>query len=190
MKTVLFVPGFREDIKSRNYNSTLAAIKNKGYKVKFVPINWTRTTIIDWVKELDAEYAKYKPDNTILAGFSYGSMAAFLSATKNNPSELWLFSFSPYFSDDMPDMKKSWLSNIGLRRANAFRKLNFNKLACNIKCKTLIMVGEVEAAKHPLIDKRSKLAHQKIINSRLVVIPDADHDVTGKSYIEAIKAAV
>jgi pimeloyl-ACP methyl ester carboxylesterase len=90
----------------------------------------------------------------------------------------------------MPDMKKSWLSNIGHRRAESFRKLDFNTLTKSIKCKTLIIVGEVEAAKHPLVDKRSKLAHQKIANSNLLVVEGADHDISDKNYIAAIKGAI
>lgn len=190
MKTVLFIPGFREDINSRDYKSALSAIQNKGYKVEFVPINWLRTTIDDWTKQLNEVYAKYNAADTILAGFSYGSLTAFMVAVNNNPSELWLFSFSPYFSDDMPDMKKSWLSYIGHRRADTFRKLDFNILAKKIQCKTLIIVGEIEAKKYPLLDKRSKHARKKIANSRLVVAKGAGHDVSNKNYIAAIISAL
>jgi pimeloyl-ACP methyl ester carboxylesterase len=190
MKTVLFVPGFREDINSRDYKSALSAIKSKGYKVKFVPINWSKTTIDDWTKELNKVYSKYNSAETILAGFSFGSMTAFMASVSKNPSELWLFSFSPYFSDDMPDMKKSWLSYIGHRRTDSFRRLDFNTLAKSIKCKTLILVGEVEARKYPLLDKRSKLAHQKITNSRLVLVNGAGHDISDKNYIASIVEAI
>jgi pimeloyl-ACP methyl ester carboxylesterase len=100
------------------------------------------------------------------------------------------FLFLAIFSDDMPDMKKSWLSNIGHRRADSFRKLDFDSLAKSIKCKTLIIVGAVEAAKYPLINKRSKIAHQKIADSNLVVVDGADHDVSDKNYIAAIKEAI
>jgi pimeloyl-ACP methyl ester carboxylesterase len=190
MKTVLFVPGFREDLKSRDYKSTIKAIENTGYRVRFVPINWKRTLIHDWTEELDRVYKDSDPKETILAGFSYGAMAAFMSATKKNPCELWLFSFSPYFSDDMSRMKKSWLNNIGYRRADSFRMLDFSELAKAIKCKTLIIVGEVEAKKYPLIGNRSKVAHKAIKDSKLVTVPNADHDVTDKDYIQAIKEAI
>ncbi len=187
MKTVLFAPGFRETIDFRDYRSVISAIKNKGYAVKFVQISWARTTISDWVKEFEKEYAKHDPKDTILAGFSYGSLTAFMAATKTNPAELWLFSFSPYFSDDMPHMKKSWLAGIGHRRADAFRALDFDTLAKKIKCPTLIIVGEVEATKYPLVGNRAIVAHEKIANSRLVYAPGADHDVADKSYIETIR---
>jgi pimeloyl-ACP methyl ester carboxylesterase len=190
MKTVLFVPGFRETLTSRDYKSTLTAIKKKGYKVKFVPINWTRTTINDWIVELDKEYARHNPDETILAGFSYGAMAAFMSAAKTNPAQLWLFSFSPYFSDDIHEIKKSWLNNIGHRRADAFRALDFNALAQKVTCPTLLITGEAEASKYPLMGRRSRIAREKIADSRLVWVPECGHDVTDKRYIEAVTKAI
>ncbi len=190
MKTVLFVPGFREDSTSRDYESVFAAIKSNGYKVKFVSINWTRTTIEDWTKQLNEEYSRCNPSETVLAGFSYGSMTAFMAAAGRNPAELWLFSFSPYFSDDMPLMKKSWLANIGHRRTDSFRKLDFTTLAKTVTCKTLIMVGAVEAERYPLIDRRSKLAHKAIAGSRLIIVNNADHDVSDENYIAAIRQSV
>jgi len=190
MKTVLFVPGFREGLTTRAYKETIKAIQSKGYVVKFVPIHWKRTLIQDWVGELDKVYENCDPKNTILAGFSYGAMTAFMSAVQKNPAELWLFSLSPYFSDDMPKMKKSWLSNIGHRRADTFRALDFTELAKSIKCKTLIFVGGVEARKYPLVGNRAEVAHKALQSSKLVVAPSADHDVTDKDYIAAIQQAI
>lgn len=190
MKTVLFVPGFRESIDSRDYKSTLEAIKNKGYAVTFVPIKWARTTIVNWTKELDEEYAKYDPNNTILAGFSYGSLTAFMSAVKRNPAELWLFSLSPYFADDIQHMKKSWLKEIGKHRVESFNKLEFNELAKQIGCKTLIIVGEKEIKKYPLIGNRSSVANRNIKNSHMTIVAGSNHDVTDARYIHAIKQLI
>lgn len=190
MKTVLFVPGFREELTTRNYDVTLKAIEAKGYQVNFVPIKWERTRISDWVGQLDDTYSKYDPKNIILAGFSYGAMTAFVSAVRQNPFELWLFSLSPYFADDMPKIKKSWLSSIGHRRASNFKELDFNTLAKSITCKTLIVVGEVEAKKYPLVGNRANVASKAIPNSELVWVPKAGHDVTDKNYIKAIQEAI
>lgn len=190
MQTVLFVPGFQEDIKSRDYKATIDMITGKGYKAKFVPINWKRTVILDWVKQLDEEYAKYNAENTILAGFSYGSLTAFMSAIKRNPAELWLFSFSPYFSDDIPKIKKSWLREIGEHRTEAFRQLNFNSLSKSIKCETLIFYGEKEADKYPLIGNRAEIAHKSIATSKIIKVPNADHDVTDPNYLAYIRAVI
>ena len=184
------MPGFRESIDSRDYKSILDAIGEGGYLVKFIPIQWTRTTIEDWTKQLDEEYAKHSSDDTILAGFSYGSLTAFMSATKRNPAELWLFSFSPYFADDMRKMKKSWLKEIGQHRAQAFSKLEFAQLAKTITCKTLIVVGEKEIRKYPLIGNRSTVASKEIGNSHMIIVDGSDHDVTDRRYIAAIQQLI
>ena len=192
MKTVLFVPGFREGMKSRDYASTIHAIEAQGYKVKFIPINWLRTTIDDWVQELETAYSKYDPQDTILAGFSYGAMTCFIAATGRNPSELWLFSLSPYFAEDIKskNMKQSWLKNIGHRRVTAFRNLKFKDLAKSIKCKTLLFVGEIEADKWQILKKRTLTAHDLLENSVQMIVPSVGHDVTDPNYIAAIKAAI
>jgi esterase/lipase len=187
MKTVLFVPGFTENLTSRNYKKTIRTIEKSGYKVKFVPIKWLRTTINDWVKELDKEYIKYDPKNIILAGFSFGSITAFMSSTKRNPSELWLFSLSSYFSDDMLKIKKSELKILGKHRVVEFSKLNFNKLSQKINCKTLIFAGEAEVKKYPSLGNRTDIAHNKIKKSKVIIVPKCKHDVTDEKYIVSIQ---
>ena len=192
MKTVLFVPGYQEDLKSRDYASTISAIEERGYKVVFVSINWKRTTIDQWVDEFDAVYSKYDPKQTIIAGFSFGAMTAFVAATKRNPFELWLFSLSPYFLEDInsPDMKKSWLNIIGHRRVSAFSKINFNKLAAKIECRTLLFIGEIEMNKWSGMKKRNTVAHKQLKNNQLTIVQGVGHDVTNDKYIEAINLLI
>ena len=59
MDTVLFVPGYYEGLNDRDYNSVIKKLESKGYKVEFVPINWVRTTIIEWNEQLDDVYKQY-----------------------------------------------------------------------------------------------------------------------------------
>ena len=190
MKTVLFTPGFGDDIRTRDYATLISAIKSKGYEVKFISINWKRTMINDWVKQLELEYRKHEPKNTILAGFSFGSMTSFVAATKRNPAQLWLFSFSPYFAEDLPKIKRWWANIIGKRRIEAFSRVSFKDLANKINCPTIIMVGEIETKQFALLTNRCKTAHKMITNSRLVIVPSARHDVTDKNYIETIKTNI
>lgn len=192
MKTVLFVPGFQENLESRDYNATIAAIQKKGYKVEFVPINWTRTTIEDWIKELDGVYLKYDPAETILAGFSFGAMTTFVVAAHRGPSELWLFSLSSYFAEDLAskNQKKSWVSRLGHRRIDAFKALNFKKLAERIKCRTLIFYGQAELDKWPIMDERATSARKLIKDNRYIPISGVGHDVANKDYISAISKII
>lgn len=184
---MLFVPGFRQDITSLDYRGTIKAIEEKGYEVKFVPIHWSRTVLSDWVKELEAEYAKHDSRDTILAGFSFGSLTAMVAASHRGPAELWLFSFSPYFADDIPKMKKSWLKNQGSRRIAEFNKLNLEDYTNMAVPKILIFLGGAEAEKYPLVNRRSILAKKYFKNSKLIRIEDVGHDVGNPRYIAAIK---
>jgi pimeloyl-ACP methyl ester carboxylesterase len=186
MKTVLFVPGFREDIYSRDYETVLKAIAEKRYLVRFVLINWKRTTIDDWTNELGRIYHHYDPKDVILAGFSYGAMTAFVVASKRAPSALWCFSLSPYFAEDLRSarMKLSWLKVIGLRRTKAFADLQFSNLAQKMRCETLLFVGGDE---QPMVKERAHAAHHQVRDSRLIVIPGVGHDIGDVAYIAGIR---
>ena len=192
MKTVLFIPGFKEDMKSRDYESTIKAIESSGYKVHFVPIEWSRTTVDNWLNELEAEYSKHDPKEIILAGFSFGAVTAFVAAAKQNPSELWLFSLSPYFHEDIHSshMRKSWLKHIGHRRVSAFDKLRFQDLAKTILCKTLVFAGKAELDKWPDMKNRALSAERLIDRSVLLVVDNVGHNVSDKHYVDAIKQAI
>lgn len=74
MKTVLFVPGLRAPQDGKKFSGLIAAIESKGYEVRFVPINWQRTNVYDWVKQLDTVYVHHDPSQTILAGW-FGCLA-------------------------------------------------------------------------------------------------------------------
>lgn len=192
MKTVLFVPGYQENIKSRDYISTIKEIEAADYKVKFVPIQWARTTIDNWVAELETEYSKHDSQNTILAGFSFGAMTAFIAASKRNPSELWLFSLSGYFDEDIAskDMKKSWLSSLGHRRIAAFSKLNYNNLARKISCKVLLFVGQTEMDMWPTMKYRTNESPKYLTNAKLTIVENVGHDVTDPRYIKAVSRLI
>lgn len=187
MKTVLFIPGFQENIYSRDYPKTIKAIEKAGYKVKFVDINWKRTTIKHWVEEFDAVYKNYDPKDTILAGFSYGAMTAFMAATKRSPVELWLFSLSPYFIEDMTQetFKKAWLNYIGHRRTDDFKTLSYVSLIKSISSRVKFFYGDVELKSWSDIGYRNAIA-DKSPNMETILIPGAKHDVASDVYIDAI----
>lgn len=192
MTKVLFAPGFKDHFKSLDYESLFQALKSKGYKPEFIKINWNRTTIDDWANQLNQEYLKHNPKEAILAGFSFGAMTALAVAAQINPKQLWLFSPSPYFSEDLKStfMHQSWLKEIGKHRVEAFQKLNFANLAKQINCPTLIFYGEKELTNWPIIQNRANVAKKLIKNNQFFVVTRADHDVTDKRYIQKIKEVI
>ena len=191
MKTVLFIPGFQEDINSRDYSKTLSVIEKSGYNVKFVPIEWRRTTITDWTVQLNQAYLEHSQEDTILAGFSFGATTAFMSACARPPSQLWLFSLSPYFSEDLanPQFKGAWLRYIGKNREATFRALSFADLTKHITSKTIFFYGSTEIESWPTIDYRQK-AIEGSSNMSVVIVPGGEHDVTGEAYVSAISKAI
>jgi pimeloyl-ACP methyl ester carboxylesterase len=186
MKTVLFVPGFQEGLKDRDYTSVIRAIEQKGYTVRFVPIRWSRTTIASWVAELEEVYNNYKPEDTILAGFSYGSMTALVTASKRIPSELWLFSLSPYFSEDIPFLKPAWLRHIGKQRTERFSQVSFDEIYPKISCSVKLFAGEQEMATWPSVKQRFEKASTTFKQCTAVVVPGAGHNIEHPNYIKAI----
>ena len=101
MKAYL-IPGAGEDLKSRDYGAVLKIYKDLGYQPEFVPIDWKYKTIDDWVEQVRTEISKKDLRNSLLSGFSWGSMIAVAIAADYNPKQLLLFSLSPYFKEDFP----------------------------------------------------------------------------------------
>jgi pimeloyl-ACP methyl ester carboxylesterase len=187
MKTVLFVPGFRDSATADEYDRLRVVIREQGYSVRLVPIRWSRTTIRHWVPELVQVLDEYDPAKTILAGYSYGAMTAFVTAAQRNPHQLWLCSLSPYFAEDLSHLDPAWLKSIGVRRVKSFEQLPFEPLASTITCDTLIMVGQDEAGQSFI---RAQEAARLIPRSRLVVAPNSGHDATTKDYLRALGKAI
>lgn len=188
MTTVLFVPGFPENITSRNYEKVLNAISNKGFQVKFVAIDWTRTTLEDWVNQLEQEYKNYNPADTILAGFSFGAMTCLAVAAHINPKALWLFSLSPYFAEDIPGLKPTYLKDIGKKRVAVFEKTSFDEIVPLIGCPVLLFAGEIEMRKYgSVIGARFDDAKTKFLNVKAIAVPSAGHDVTNENYLNLIE---
>jgi pimeloyl-ACP methyl ester carboxylesterase len=179
MKTVLFIPGFRDNLHDRDYSAVLKIFELKGYRTKFVPITWHRTDLTDWLKEFNKTYKNFDSKDVVIAGFSFGAITAFAAAAERNPAELWLCSTSPYFEGDNPI--QSDLQFIGKKRAEVFDNTDFPKLAKQIKCPTKILYGELEGEG---IKHRAIQADKLIPNSTLIEIQRTRHEIAAKNYLK------
>ena len=178
-------------MKSRDYQAVLDMYKQLGYEPHFVSIDWKYKTIDDWTEEVRSKLSKKDIENSILSGFSWGSMIALTVATEyENPKKLLLFSLSPYFAEDLPYVKEAWLKWAGKRRVAAFKRLSMNKLAAELKCPTTIFIGSKEVSKYSDVRRRTREAHKRIKGSRVIEIEDVAHDVGDPKYVEAIRKAL
>jgi pimeloyl-ACP methyl ester carboxylesterase len=182
------LPGWGDELGSRDYDSILVAYKSFGYEPQFVSIDWKYKTIDDWVAEVKSKLSREDIKNSILSGFSFGATAALsLAGYYQPPAKLLLFSLSCYYKQDQETIPKSWMKSIGKNRAAAFAKINFDDLASRINCPTQIFIGSKE---DPEMLARAIDAQQKIKNSKLIVVEGAKHDVADPRYTRAIKEAL
>ncbi|MDO8591581.1 MAG: alpha/beta hydrolase [bacterium] len=188
MKAFL-IPGNGEDLRSRDYQAVLDMYKQLGYEPKFVSIDWKYKTIDDWVEQAKKKIPASDIKNSLLSGFSFGSMIALAIAAEVNPKRLLLFSLSPYFKEDMP-LPPSYEKWAGKRKIENFKHISFDKLAAQIDCPTMLFVGSKEVSKYADTNHRSSEAKKRIKDSKLVVVKDVGHDAADPKYIEAIKIAL
>lgn len=162
--------------------------KELGYEPHFVSIDWKYKTIDDWVEQVKSKISKQELGDSLLSGFSWGSMIALtLAAEYINPKKLLLFSLSPYFAEDLPHVKEAWLRWAGKRRAAKFKQLSMNKMAPKLKCPTTIFIGSKEVSKYSDMKRRTREAHKRIKDSKVIEIEGVKHDVGDPKYIEAIR---
>jgi pimeloyl-ACP methyl ester carboxylesterase len=185
MKAYL-IPGWGEDLKDRNYQLVLDVYNRAGYQPEFLPINWNRRTIEDWVEEVKIKLSKHDIRDSLLSGFSFGAVTALsVAGTYQSPERLMLFSLSSYYNGDNP--KPSWLKDIGKKRTVSFSAIDFQKLAANIKSPTNIFCGSKEG---PEMLHRAGQANKAIRSSKLFIVDGVSHDVTDPEYIKAIETAL
>lgn len=190
MKAYL-IPGSGEGLKDRDYQAVLNTYKELGYEPKFVPIDWKYKVFDDYIEQVKAKIPKADLEKSLLSGFSWGAMVALITAAQYaNPKKLALYSLSPYFAEDLPKVKKTWLQWAGKRRVENLKEYSMNSLVKQIKCPTVILVGSKEVSKYSDMRKRTKEAHKRIKNNQLVEIEGVNHDVGDPLYVKSIREAL
>ena len=189
-KTVLFVPGFKENLSSRDYLSVMQDIERCGYDVQFVSIDWNRTTTHDWVSQLETEYRKHDPLQTVLAGFSFGALTVFVAAANKLPAELWLFSLAPFFAEDLPSIKEWELVQLGKRRVQVAKEVSFLKSAKKITCLVRIFAGSKELSMWPEMEFRFEQASSELLDVSSVRVDGVGHAIDNPLYRAAITKSI
>lgn len=186
MQTVLFVPAYDHWLPADDA-TVIAALEQKGYEVKFISLDWNEG-IDKWKEKLTKEYKKYDPKETIIAGHSLGGTTAFVVAAtaEKPPAQLWLFSLSARFAEDMPRLSAKDLACTTPFQNNVFKKIHFHELVPHISCKTLLFIGEEERKKFPIMAARTLEAHTAIAGSQYIVIPNAGPNLAHPRYLRAV----
>ena len=185
-KNLFIIPGFTHQATEKPYDWLDVHYKKQGFMIQKVPIKWSHCVMSDYVEEFKRLYDERKVETNYVLGFSFGAMIACITAAELKPDKLALCSLSPYFKEDLSSLKSSWKECIGKRRLLDFKKYHFEKIYPKIHSETFVFYGEKEV-KYPSLKKRCEEAAASIRNTRLVVVPDAPHDIDHPNYQKAIK---
>ncbi len=186
-KKAYIIPGFLQNSSFESYKEILKYFKDKEIDVEILDIDWKRKTMGDYVEETFPKLEQNK--EIILLGFSFGAMISFILSTKLEIKYLILCSLSPFFSEDVPLIKKWWRKVTGQKRMGYFEGLSFNKLTKQIQKnpKIYLLYGEKESI---LCINRGKDAHKKLSDSKLIEVKNTKHDIGNENYLEEIKKIV
>lgn len=157
-KTIYFIPGFGEI--SRDHQSLLDSIKAKNYRV--IEIN------PDWVQAISDQVFHPKKDSVII-GFSYGALLAYLVVKKYPCKKVIFASMSPIntftYDETYNDHRKYMAAYQARRTARDILKINVN--LNSLKTPHVTLAGE-----------REKISAD-------FLIPNTGHKLT-KKYISTI----
>lgn len=188
-KIAYIIPGYCEShLKQRGYNKIANFFEERDIEPIHVKIDWKKTSperFSDYAKQFVDLYKKPKGVKVYILGFSYGATIAFLTAAKLKPDALILCSLSPYFKEDLGDLKASWVR--WFRKNFIESDYSFAKLAPKVKSPTYLIVGDKED-KACLV--RARDAKKKLPDSSLSIAKGAEHKIGQEEYLVAVKRVI
>ena len=183
MKIAYITPWFKTNPREAWFQVVWDFFESRWIKPVFVDIEWERKTMKDYVRQFKEKIISLD-DEIYVLWFSFWAMVACIAASELDIEAIFLCSLSPFFSDDLPNIKKWWMSMNGKRRNEEFRNLSFDMLSSNINCKTYILAWDKE---WPEIMHRATEALRLIKWSELHVIENTRHNINERRYLETLE---
>lgn len=165
MKIIYIIPGYGENCSLLRYKKLIQTLENKGYVV--VPIN------PDWFQPISKQTFKIKK-NSILFGFSYGAILAYLIAREYESGLLILGSLSPIHTFSLATLIKDNLGYMSKELAIAQAK-DIKSIKIDLNIPHII----------PYISLAGELEDNVIKSGADILIPNTNHYLS-KNYINAI----
>jgi len=184
-KIVYIIPGMNTSPSYKPFLDVAKIFKANGVRPILVSINW-ESPMDGYVKQFIKKYndTKNKGDKIYLFGFSAGAWIAFMATTKLDPYMTILCSPSPYFREDIPYWKKSWIDEIGEKRFQSFYNYKFKTIIKKFRSKAIIFIGDKE---YRFMLRRANAIHKSVNDSRLIVIRSGEHSIGKMEYMRALK---
>ncbi len=188
-RIVYIITGYEEShTKQKGYGKIAKLFEEVGFNVVHVNIDWHAkkpAQFDDFAQQFLKQYKKPRGAEVYVLGFSYGATAAFLSAKKTKPKAFIFCSLSPYFIEDLKNLKPAWLK--WFRENMKESDYSFAKLAPTITSQSYFVVGSEEDSSCLY---RARNARKLIPNSSLVVAKGAKHSIGQKEYLQTLEKLI
>lgn len=191
MTTVFTIAGYDLHGTSSTKLSLLnEGLRSKGYNVVPVDIDWKHKTHTQYIKEFVKIYDRYKTEENIVLGNSFGAAVAFISAPIVKPDKIYLCSLSPFFKEDRGKYSDEYtIDKFGVRRAEDFWSYSAGEIADEInsqKISTMVVYGGKERQMYPILVERCRQTAKKIVRAELIEMPDCPHNLSDETYSKAM----
>ncbi len=187
---VFIIPGYTENVDMPSYQRVMEMFRARGSESIGIRIDWKYRTMSDYVAQFVAQYeAASSVGDVALFGFSFGALIALIAATQIRPapSQLYLCSLSPYFSEDLPALPAWWKRSLGKHRMADFEGRSFASLVPRVQSRVTLVAGSKEPVS---VHVRAADAVAKLRNARLVTAEGARHNLGQKEYLEAVRQII
>lgn len=187
-KIVYIIPGNGEShTKQKGYVKLEKLFKKNGITPVHVEMDWDKNPgkFKDFGQQFLRKYKKPRNTEVYILGFSFGAVAAFLSAAKTKPAAFIFCSLSPYFLEDQKNLKPTWLK--WFRKNMVDSDYSFVALAPTITSKAYFVVGSEEDYSCLY---RARNAKRLISGSSLIIAKGAKHNLGQKEYLAALERLI
>ena len=137
----------------------------------------------DYISQFKEFYNKHKTSTDYFLGFSYGAVIIFSSAQELQPKKIFLCSLSNAFKEDMVGIEDKMRKFLGKKGFEDIKTRSAIKIAKNLTIPTILFYGEKEQDLRKRCEETAKLAKK----TKLIIVKDADHEISHPEYIKAVK---
>jgi len=185
---VFIIPGFKQSPSKYEFQKIGKMFEGKSIKPIYIEIPWNNSTITDNVKFFLEKYHQSRADKKYILGFSFGAVISLLSASMVRFDTVILCSLSPYFPEDLPNLKKSWIKSIGTKRLCDFKSFDTLNIISSVNSSVFLLYGTKEGEE---IEKRAfDVFNQLNCIKEIVKINGSKHDIGDTNYLKEIKTVI
>ena len=189
-KTFFIVPGFRMQVRDKDFRWLVDFLGHKNFRVIGVPVRWQRRTLTQQAAEFVEFFHANKGSENYVLGFSLGGAITFMTAEILKPRRIAICSIGPEYAEDYAGTIPAHVRFMGKRRYEDMKTRSARAIARGLSVPCAVVYGSAEAAQFPILKSRVEEVATLAKHARVFVAKDAGHQFDAPGYIDAVKRAV